>query len=235
MKEQLEVTKQQAINNGKEEYLFCNYDGIHNIWEFYSKAVSELISNTIIGVVTVTAIGFILIPHWTAALFVLPTTCVLYIDILGFMQWLGVHINAVSYVAMVMSIGLVVDFVMHTLLRYYECAGSRREKTIELLRTMGSSVLVGGISTFLGTLPLAFSSSEIFTTIFITFLGLVLFGVTHGLVVLPVLLSIFGPEEQVTTSLVVAHQKLSSKEASCQEDGSCSLKQVVLSSNDIEL
>merc|ERR1712050_210743 len=58
----------------------------------------------------------------------------------------------------------------------------------------------GTISTFLGTLPLAFSSNVIFRTIFVAFLGLVLLGASHGLILLPVLLSIFGPEEQVNLS-----------------------------------
>jgi hypothetical protein len=39
-------------------------------------------------------------------------------------------------------------------------------------QTMGASILLGGIFTFLGTVPLAFRSSEIFTTIYIAFMGL---------------------------------------------------------------
>lgn len=65
---------------------------------------------------------------------------------------------------------------MHILLRFYEVKGNRKEKTTTMLRTMGSSILIGGISTFLGTLPLAFASSEIFRTIFVTFLGIVTIG-----------------------------------------------------------
>jgi Niemann-Pick C1 protein len=62
---------------------------------------------------------------------------------------------------------------------------------------MGSSILIGGISTFLGILPLAFSSSEIFTTIFLTFLGLVVLGCGHGLILVPVILSTIGPEDEI--------------------------------------
>jgi len=67
-----------------------------------------------------------------------------------------------------------------------------------MLRTMGLAILLGGLSTFLGILPLAFSTSEIVHTVFMAFLGIVTLGMGHGLVLLPVILSTFGPEDQVS-------------------------------------
>jgi uncharacterized membrane protein YdfJ with MMPL/SSD domain len=99
-----------------------------------------------------------------------------------------------------MSIGLLVDYVMHVLFRYYEVPGNRHDKTVELLRTMGASILLGGTTTFLGIIPLLFSVSDVFATVFYTFLGIVILGMGHGLILLPVLLSIFGPEETVSMS-----------------------------------
>ena len=145
-------------------------------------------------------IAFVFIPHWSAVVFVFPLICILYIDLLGVLQLAGLHINALSYVCLVMSIGLLVDFIVHILFRYYELPGTRREKTVEMLKTMGASVLLGGTTTFLGTLPLMFTTSDVFTTVFIIFLGIVAIGMGHGLIFLPVLLSWFGPEEQVTMS-----------------------------------
>jgi uncharacterized membrane protein YdfJ with MMPL/SSD domain len=89
---------------------------------------------------------------------------------------------------------LIVDYLMHVLLRYYETPGTtRRFKIVDTIGTMGMSVLAGGCSTFLGTLALAFSSTAIFWIIFITFTSIVLVGITHGLILLPVLLDTFGP------------------------------------------
>lgn len=93
-----------------------------------------------------------------------------------------------------MSVGLLVDFLMHIILRYYEAEGKTREdKVKETLRTMGSSILVGGLSTCFGVIPLAFSSSAILRTVFTAFISMVTIGVGHGLILLPVLLSFLGP------------------------------------------
>ena len=60
---------------------------------------------------------------------------------------------------------------------------------------MGSSILIGGISTFLGVMLLAFSTSTVFSTIFRAFIGMVLLGCSYGLMLLPVVLSLVGPED----------------------------------------
>ena len=36
----------------------------------------------------------------------------LYFDLLGIMQFCGIHINALTYVTIVISIGLLVDFLV---------------------------------------------------------------------------------------------------------------------------
>jgi len=58
----------------------------------------------------------------------------------------------------------------------------------------GPAVLNGGTSTFLAFVALAFSSSYIFKTFFKIFFLVVVFGLYHGLVYLPVLLSLIGPK-----------------------------------------
>lgn len=91
------------------------------------------------------------------------------------------------------SIGLLVDFIMHVLLRYYESTEKTREgKTRDALESMGSSLLLGGLSTFLGIMPLAFSTSQLLRSVFISYAGMIGIGLTHGLVVLPVILSLVG-------------------------------------------
>lgn len=51
--------------------------------EFYTVAINELILTTISGIVAVSIVAFLFIPHWTAVLFVSPLITTLYIDLLG--------------------------------------------------------------------------------------------------------------------------------------------------------
>merc|ERR1712174_135600 len=207
---------------GGDNWAFFTFEENYNIWQFYADAVDEIIVTALIGVIAVSVVALVLVPHWTAAVFVLPLLCVLYIDLLGFLQWFGINVDVVVYVSLVMSIGLLVDFVMHTLLRYYESPGTREEKTVEMLRTMGASISIGAISIFLGAIPLAFSASVLFFTIFVAFLGMVVLGSAHGLILLPVLLSIFGPEdeqeEKETTSKIGGGKKASTTTSSSMND-----------------
>jgi Patched family len=123
----------------------------------------------------------------------------------GTVQFSGLAINPISYMCLVISIGLLVDFLMHVILRYYESAENTREaKVKDTLRTLGASILVGGISTCLGVLPLAFASSEILRTVFVCFIALVSLGVGHGLMLMPVLLSLWGP----TVCVRMSHNKV---------------------------
>ena len=195
--DQRDVTARQPINRGLKDWKFFNYNMRFYLGEFFHRTKKELVITSIIGVTAVSTVAVLFIPHWTAACFILPVICLLYVDLLGVLQWAKIDVNAVTYVTVVMAIGLYVDFIMHVLLRYYECDGNRGERTVEMLRTMGSSVLAGGISTFLGILPLALSTSAVFYTVFIAFVGLVTLGTGHGLIFMPALLATVGPQDAV--------------------------------------
>lgn len=115
------------------------------LWEFYNVAIAELISTTVSSVVAVSIVALVFVPHWSALFYIVPMVSIVYIDLLGkslyqlhrtpqglepathntfllavsgTMQVAGLHINAVTYVCLVISIGLIVDFLMHILLRY---------------------------------------------------------------------------------------------------------------------
>ena len=73
-------------------------------------------------------------------------------------------------------------------------SGDRSERTISALSTIGSAVFNGGLTTFLALVLLGLSTSHVFISFFKVFCLTVMFGLYHGLVLLPVLLAILGPD-----------------------------------------
>ena len=167
---------------------------------FYNKVVEELIFTSIMSVVAVTVISLFFIPHWTAVLFVFPFITCLCVNVLGFQCISGVQINAISYITLVMSIGLMIDYVMHILMRYYDSRGTRKERVQETMSSMGASIFLGAASTFLGVMCLSLSTSDILKDIFVAVVGLITFGDMNGLIFLPIALSNLGPEEAQSAS-----------------------------------
>jgi hypothetical protein len=82
---QQDVTASQPANNiaSNDEWSFFTYDDFYLTWEFYDAIVGEWIYTTIVGLVAVTAVGFVCLPHWSASCFILPMIGVLYVDLVG--------------------------------------------------------------------------------------------------------------------------------------------------------
>jgi len=188
------VYKELPVNDGLSDYKFMSWSEIYYAWELYATIVGEIIATVAYGLVAVFLVGLIFLPHPLGAVIVTLVVGIIYIELLGVLQVAGLYINSVTAIGLIMSIGLVVDYNMHIVLTFFETtAATRNERSHKVLNTIGKSILLGGFSTFLGVLPLAFSSSEIFRTFFISFLGIVFLGAGHGLVFTPVVLSLIGP------------------------------------------
>ena len=71
--------------------------------------------------------------------------------------------------------------------------GTRLERTLNSLEKIGPAVFNWGLTTFLALVFCGVSTSHTFVTFFKVFVLTVVFGVYHGLVLLPVLLSLLGP------------------------------------------
>jgi predicted RND superfamily exporter protein len=111
-------------------------------------------------------------------------------DLLGFMYLSGIHVSSVSFICLLMGVGLSVDYCVHIGHAFTHSFGKTpNDRLMEAIKMMGTSVLKGGFTTFLGTIVLAFSSSSAFKTFFAMLFFTILLGMLHGLVALPVFLA----------------------------------------------
>jgi len=86
------------------------------------------------------------------------------ICILGLMAFWGSELNAVTIANIVIAVGISVDYNAHIAIAFNNAQGTRDERVIIALDTVGISVLHGAFSTFLAILALVGSKTYIFTS-----------------------------------------------------------------------
>lgn len=99
----------------------------------------------------------------------------------------------------ILNLGLCVDYSAHICHTFLTIGGSKRERSAQTLVNIGPAVLNGGVSTFIAFVLLASSDSHVFSSFFKIFFLVVVFGLFHGLVLLPVVLRIAGPGAYTTS------------------------------------
>jgi multidrug efflux pump subunit AcrB len=119
--------------------------------------------------------------------------------VIGYMSFWGQRISSVSLIALVMSVGFSVDYLAHVALAFAETTRvplgeslSSLGRTKVALDKVAAPVFQSGVSTLLGILPTAFSQSNIFFAFFSVSFLVILFGLLHGLVLVPVFLAGWG-------------------------------------------
>ena len=139
----------------------------------------------------------------------LVVCAVLLVDffLLALLHYWSLTLNFMVMVNMIFAIGLAVDFSSHIAHTYLITKPSfaqaktpsqaRQYKAKLAVSQMGSSVFHGGVSTMLAIAVLGFSKSYVFVLFFRLWVGIIVFGMANGFLLLPVVLSIIGPVDSM--------------------------------------
>ncbi|GLH10958.1 NPC intracellular cholesterol transporter 1 homolog 1b [Gryllus bimaculatus] len=154
---------------------------------------TELYRNLILACVCVMICTVVLIVNLVTCFFVFVCVMLTLVNVSGMMYFWGLTIDIVSCIGLELAAGLCVDYAAHIGHTFLTCSGTRRERALKTVVDIGPAILSGGVATLLALAVLANSESYIFVSFFKIFLLVVLFGLFHGVVFLPVVLSFIGP------------------------------------------
>ncbi|XP_050309697.1 protein patched homolog 1-like [Anthonomus grandis grandis] len=185
-----------------EKANFTSGDRFATVWsKFFAMWITdelidvEVMRNLELALLCVMACTILLIADLQTCFWIFICVLVTMINVCGFMQRWGLTIDLVSCIGLELAIGLCVDYathIGHTFLTIHE--GSKKERALRTVSSIGSAVLYGGLSTFIGVFMMSQSDAYTFQSFFKIFTLVIIFGLFHGTVLFPVILSLIGPK-----------------------------------------
>jgi Niemann-Pick C1 protein len=200
LRQQHHITKQATINqqqnSDRVEHAFLFHQDFP-VFFHYQIIPTELLTTLIVQLVAVAIVSMLFFSHPSGTIISVLAMAMVIVELVGVIQLAGFSLNSVTFLLIIMAIGLVVDYCLHIIDAYLKLSrqdfSSRDDRMEAALVDIGGSVFLGGFSTFLGVLALAFASGEVFRTFFVMFVSMVLLGMAHGMVFIPVMMTLIGP------------------------------------------
>lgn len=159
----------------------------------YTVIIDNTVQTILVAVIVMLVVSLILIPDPLCSVWVAFAICSVIVGVTGFMALWGVNLDSISMINLVMCIGFSVDFAAHISYSFVSSHKSdANEKAIDALAHLGHPILQGALSTILGVVVLSMSGSYIFRTFFKIVFLVMTFGLLHGLVFVPVFLTLSG-------------------------------------------
>lgn len=166
-------------------------------WEVWSMLVTELRDNLLTALACIFICCNLLLLHPFGALALAVMVSMAEVSLFGYMATVDVPLNSVTLAICVMSIGLIVDYCAHIMHQFMLETGTRAERTKLCIANMGTGVFCGATTTFLGFIPILFATFEVGRVFAKMFFGIIGIGISIAFVLLPVTLSLIGPEPNI--------------------------------------
>lgn len=181
----------------------------------------ETVQNLICSFVAVWILSWVVLRDTRAVGAILLCVAAIDVDLLGLLWLWGLELNGVTMISLVMAIGLVVDYLahlMHCFMAHTAECPDPRDRMAAALAEVGGAVALGGLTTFVGVMPLAFASSFIYRVFFKLFLCIVGLGLVHGFVFIPVIVCLLYPSVPAPENCNIGIVEKNIKAVSLDED-----------------
>ncbi|XP_047424393.1 patched domain-containing protein 3-like [Mugil cephalus] len=160
-------------------------------YDQYDMVVSSILKSVGVIAAVMFVVSLLLIPEPLCSLAVTCSIGSVTAGVTGFMTLWDVSLDSISMIIFTVSIGFTVDFSAHVSYAFVSSKkSSPNDKAVDALSNLGYPILQGALSTILGVSILSVSEFHIFRTFFKLFFLVMVFGMIHGLVFMPVALTI---------------------------------------------
>lgn len=193
MDESKQVAREVGING-----FVTVWSEIFSLWVTDKLIAQEVQRNVLLALICVMGMTGLLIAELQTCFWIFLSVLLTLLNVCGFMYFWNLTIDIVSCIGLELGIGLCVDYAAHVAHAFINAAcidGSedRTKRAHIAVRYIGAAVAYGAGSTLLALSMMAFSESYVFHAFLKIFVLVILFGLWHGLFLLPVILSTIGP------------------------------------------
>ena len=158
---------------------------------------TEVFRNVILAMVAVFVCTELVLCNLLSCLIVSLNIFVGLVTVCGYLNLIGMDLDIVSAMFITIAQGITVDYSAHIVHSFMKTSGNSREERIKKsMVDIGPAVFNGGVSTFAGFFFCAFGRIPITIVIFKIFSLVVISGLFGAFLIIPVVLSMFGPENR---------------------------------------
>ena len=187
------MLKSREIANGAEIECFA-FSPYFVPYEQYVAILGQTLKTVGIALAAVFVVTCIFMPHPVLIVFVTVAVAMIMTGVFGFLIYLDVALSSITMIHLIMSIGFSIDFTAHICHGYMISDGKTRDLRVkQAIDKAGAPIFHGAVSSILGIIVLIGAKSYIFRTFAAVMSFVLLFGIAHALLLLPVILSWIGP------------------------------------------
>ncbi|WAR27804.1 PTHD3-like protein [Mya arenaria] len=165
-----------------------------DVFEQYVSVLGQTLQSVGIALAAVFVVTCLLMPHPVLIIFVTVAVTMIMVGVFGYMLYVDIALSAITMVQLIMCIGFSIDFTAHICHGYIVAPGADKNLRVEqAIDEVGAPIFHGAFSSLCGVVILFAATSYIFKTFATIMCFVLLFGIAHALLLLPVVLSWIGP------------------------------------------